>query len=293
MTASIASSPATSYAEAIDRAHAFMARDDQGILPQARTALLSHGVQRPLAVVLFHGFTNNPAQYTAFAPLVFERGANVFVPRMPEHGDRDRMTARLANLTAQMVLASANEAVDIACGLGERVAVLGISMGGSLAAHFGQFRAIELAVPVAPDFALLRLPYPVSRLLARVVLQLPNFFLWWDPRAGIHQRPHTAYPRFATHALMQTLRIGDAVYAAAQQRPQLATRIVMIVNRADPAVNNEVTRSLASEWQGWNREGVSYIELRNLPENHDIIDPENPLARTDLVYPKLLDALGI
>jgi esterase/lipase len=293
MTASIASSPARSYEEALDRAQAFMARDDESILPQARTALLSHGSQRPLAVVLFHGFTNNPAQYAAFAPLVYERGANVFIPRMPEHGDRDRMTKRLAKLTAQMVIASANEAVDIAYGLGERVAVLGISMGGSLAAYFGQFRAIERAVPVAPDFALLRLSYPLSRLLARVVLLLPNFFLWWDPREGIHHGPYTAYPRFSTHALMQTLRIGDEVYAAARQRPQLATRIVTIVNRADPAVNNEVTQAVCSLWQRWNRDGADYVELHDLPENHDIIDPGNPLARTDLVYPKLLDALGL
>lgn len=282
-----------SYAEAVDRARAFMARDDESILPQARTTLLAHGARQPLAVVLFHGFTNNPAQYAAFAPLVYERGANVFVPRIPEHGDRDRMTTRLRNLTAEMVLASANDAVDIACGLGERVAVLGISMGGSLAAYFAQFRAIALAVPVAPDFALLQLPYPVSRLLGRVLLHLPNFFLWWDPRARIAQRPHTAYPRFPTHALMQTLRIGDEVFAAAQHSPQLATRIVTIVNRCDPAVNNEVTRSLSSAWQGWNRQGVTYVELRDLPENHDIIDPENPLARTDLVYPKLLNALSL
>jgi esterase/lipase len=293
MTASIASKPATSYAEAVDRAQAFMARDDESILPQARTALLSHGAQRPLAVVLFHGFTNNPAQYAAFAPLVYERGPNVFVPRMPEHGDRDRMTKRLAHLTAKMVLASANEAVDIACGLGERVAVLGISMGGSLSAYFGQFRAIELAVPVAPDFALLQLPYLVSRLLARVVLLLPNFFMWWDPRERIHHRPYTAYPRFSTHALMQTLRIGDEVYAAARQRPQLTTRIVTIVNRADPAVNNEVTRAVCAQWQRWNPQGVDYVELHDLPENHDIIDPGNPLARTGLVYPKLLEALGL
>ncbi len=293
MIASIASQPARSYPEAVDRAQAFMARDDESILPQARTALLSHGAAQPLAVVLFHGFTNNPAQYAAFAPLLYARGVNVFVPRMPEHGDRDRMTTRLRNLTAEMVLASATEAVDIAWGLGDRVALLGISMGGSLAAYFAQFRAIALAVPVAPDFALLQLPYPVSHLIERVLLLVPNFFLWWDPRAGIHQRPHTAYPRFSTHALMQTLRIGDAVFAAAQQTPQLAPRIVTIVNRCDPAVNNQVTRSLVSEWQGWNRQGAGYIELRNLPENHDIIDPENPLARTDLVYSKLLDALGV
>jgi alpha-beta hydrolase superfamily lysophospholipase len=270
-----------------------MALDDDSIMPQARTALLDCGKRTPLAVVLFHGITNNPAQYAELAPLVHKTGANVFVPRMPEHGDKDRLTTRLAKLTAEALLASANEAVDIACGFGERVALLGISMGATLCAYFGQYRSIAMAVPVAPDFALLQLPYGVSRLLARIFLALPNFFFWWDPRAGIKQRPLTAYPRCSTHALMQTLRVGDDVFVAAKQRRPLAERIVTVVNRVDPAVNNEATREIASEWCGWSRNGVAYVEMRNLPENHDIIDPANPLARTDLVYPKLLEILGI
>lgn len=269
-----------------------MALDDDTILPAARTALLDHGARTPLAVVLFHGITNNPAQYAKLAPLLHKTGANVFVPRMPEHGDKDRMTTRLAKLTAETLLASANEAVDIAFGLGERVALLGISMGGSLAAYFGQYRSVALAVPVAPDFALLQLPYPVSRLFARMFLALPNVFFWWDPRAGIKQRPVTAYPRCSTHALMQTLRVGDDVHAAAKERRPLAGRIVTVVNRCDPAVNNEATQEIANQWCGWNRNGIAYVELRKLPENHDIIDPANPHARTDLVYPKLLEILN-
>ncbi|HKE36347.1 MAG TPA: alpha/beta fold hydrolase [Candidatus Baltobacteraceae bacterium] len=285
------SHPASSYEDAVARARVFMALDDDTILPEARTALLDHGAKAPLAVVLFHGITNNPAQYRELAPLVHKTGANVFVPRMPEHGDKDRMTPRIAKLTAEMLLASASEAVDIAFGLGERVALLGISMGGSLAAFFGQYRSIALAVPVAPDFALLQLPYGVSRLLARIFLALPNFFFWWDPRAGLKQRPLTAYPRCSTHALMQSLRVGDDVHAAANQRRQLAERIVTVVNRCDPAVNNEAAEEIAKDWCGWNRNGVAYVELRNLPENHDIIDPANPLAQTALVYPKLLEIL--
>lgn len=268
-----------------------MALDDDTILPQARTALLDHGKRTSHAVVLFHGITNNPAQYAQLAPLVHQTGANVFVPRMPEHGDKNRLTPRLAKLTAEKLLASANEAVDIAFGLGERVAVLGISMGGTLAAYFGQYRPVQIAVPVAPDFALLQLPYGVSRLLARIFLALPNFFFWWDPRAGIKQRPVTAYPRCSTRALMQTLRVGDDVYAAAKERRPLAERIVTVVNRCDPAVNNEATQEIVKEWRACGRTGIAYVELRNLPENHDIIDPGNPLARTGLVYPKLLDIL--
>jgi esterase/lipase len=294
MIASTASLPAHSYAEAIDRAHAFMALDDDArVLPEAHTLLLESGKPTPLAVVLFHGFTNNPAQYATFAPLLHQCGVNVFVPRMPEHGFRDRMTTSIANLTAETLLASANNALDIACGLGERVGVVGISMGGSLAAYFAQFRAIDIAVPVAPDFSLLQLPYPVSHAIAWMGLRIPNLFLWWDPVTREKQRPLTAYPRFSTHALFQTMRIGDDVYEMSRTRRQLATKTVTVVNHADPAVNNEVTQQVCANWQTWKPANAEYLELRSLPENHDIIDPANPLARTDKVYPKLLAALGI
>ena len=44
-------------------------------------------------------------------------------------------------------------------------------------------------------------------------------------------------------------------------------------------------------WRGFGKGGIVYRELTDLPTNHDIIEPDNPLARTGLVYPVLLDAL--
>jgi esterase/lipase len=288
-----ASRPARDYAEGLERARAFMALDDASILPEARTALLDTGARAPLAVVLIHGFTNNPAQYSAFAPMLRERGVNVFIPRMPEHGDCDRMTTRLTHLTAEALIASTFEAIDVACGLGDRVGVLGISMGGALAAYAAQHRNVAIAVPVAPDFALLQMPLGVSRALAWLMRVAPNLFVWWDPRLKQALQPHTAYPRFPTHALGQTLRVGDEVYAAAKRERQAAERIVTVVNAADPAVNNEATQEISSDWSGWKSGGADYVVLRNLPEWHDIIDPRNHLARTDIVYPRLLAALGL
>jgi alpha-beta hydrolase superfamily lysophospholipase len=277
----------------LERAKAFMAVDDDRILPEAHTALYSRGEKTALSVVLFHGITNNPAQYSELAPLVHERGVNVFVPRMPFHGFRDRLTPDIAALTAEELLIAATEAVDIAAGLGERVALLGISMGASLSAYFAQHRQLAVAVPVAPDFSLLQLPYPVSKLFARIFLMLPNFWFWWDPRAKAQQKPHTAYPRCSTRALMQTLRVGDDVVTRSQHERPATKSIVTVVNRADPAVNNEVTQQVWQAWSDWNGEEARYVDLRNLPENHDIIDPRNPLARTAIVYPKLIEALGL
>lgn len=286
--------PAASYDEALLRARAFEALDDDTIAPYARTKLLEHGERRPYAVVLLHGLTNNPNQYVRFAPDVFDRGANVFVPRMPYHGKKDRLTKTIAQLTAEELLASASEAVDIACGLGERVVVTGISAGGLLSAYFAQYRAdVHVAVPIAPDFSVLQFPYGVTKMLARVMRWLPNMFLWWDPRARDGQRPATAYPWFSTHALMQTLRLADDVYDAARTEASLATRIAVVVNRADPAVHNATSKDVVNAWRAHRDAEIDYVELRVLPENHDIIDPENPLQKIDIVYPKLIEILGI
>jgi alpha-beta hydrolase superfamily lysophospholipase len=286
--------PAASYEEALSRAKEVMARDDDRINPVAYTKLLDHGTRTPLAIVLFHGLTNHPGQYVELASRLHALGANVYVPRMPFQGDKDRLTKALAQLTAEELIARAYDAVDIALGLGERVAVLGISAGGLQCAYLGQYRSdVAVSVPVAPDFAILQLPYGVSKAIGWLILHLPNFFMWWDPRIREAQRPKTAYPRFPTHALAQTMRIANAVYDVAHREPARAQRITSVLNHADPAVNNEVTHEVIREWRGLRRDGIGYVVLRNLPENHDIIDPDNPLARVDMVYPKLIEALGI
>lgn len=289
-----ASRPATSYDEGIARLKAIMDRDDDRIARGARTALYVHGRRAPWSLVLLHGFTNNPAQYVDFAPELFVLGVNVVVPRMPFHGYADRMTDALKALTAEMLIESAYEAVDAAAGLGDQVAVAGISMGGSLAAYLGQHRAdIATSMPIAPDFGLLKLPRAVLSVLARILLLIPNLFLWWDPRLKEKQLPLTAYPRFPTHGLMQTVRIGDAVYASAKKQAPRAGRIATVVNTHDPAVSDGAALQVVRRWQQHRASGIDYVQLTNLPKNHDIIDPGNPLARTDLVYPRLIETLNL
>jgi len=187
-------------------------------------------------------------------------------------------------------LARASEAVDIACGLGERVCVAGISSSGLLCAYFGQHRAdVARAVAISPVFAILKLPHWVNTIVARAALVLPNIFLWWDPRLREQQHPSNAYPRFPTHALAQTIRIGDDVYNSSRRELFAADSIVTVINKNDPAVNNDVTRRVVEQWQRRRSQGATVCEFTDLPYNHDIIEPDNPKARTDLVYPRLLE----
>jgi len=288
-----ASRPSATYEEACERARAIMARDDDRVLPEGRTALTTGGARARLAVVLFHGFTNHPGQYAQFASLLAARGVNVFVPRMWGHGYRDRMSRDLERFDMAKGLIGAYEALDAACGLGDRVAVSGISLGGVLSAHIAQHRPdVTLSVPVAPDIAILNFPYVVSRGAGMAMRFLPNRFQWWDPRVKEAQRPATAYPQFSTRALGQTLLLSDAVYGAARASAPSAARITTISNRRDPAVNHNVTEKVVSLWTERRGDGtVSLVDIDGLPANHDIVDPDNPLARTDLVYPVLVEAL--
>lgn len=282
--------PARSFDEALERVRAFQGYDDDRIRPEARTVLLDHGSRTPLAVLLLHGFTNHPGQYREFAPIVHAHGANVFVPRMPEQGDRNRLTRRMSRLTAQALLARASEALDIACGLGDRVCVAGISSSGLLCAYFGQHRSdVARAIAVAPVFSMLQLPYIVSYGATHLMLTIPDLYLWWDPRVKEQQRPATAYPWFSTRALAQTMRIGENVYAQARRKPPAAASIVLVTNPHDPAVNNAVTHAVALAWDKRRSGSVLEFEFTDLPRNHDIIEPDNPNARTDIVYPRLLE----
>jgi hypothetical protein len=287
---SIAARPARTYREAQERVERFKALDaDPDILPQAYTKLYDCGERTPLAVVLLHGLTNHPGQYVALAPQVQALGANVFVPRLPEQGDRDRMTTRLELLTARMLVASATEAVDIACGLGERVCVLGISTSGLLCGYFAQHRAdVAHAIAVSPVFALLKLPYGVSRLIGGAMRNLPNAFVWWDPRNKENILPATGYPRFSTHALGECLTIGDDVWDASHTGAFAAGRVTLITNERDPAVNNHASDRVALAWQRYRRETTQAYRFTDLPGNHDIIDPQNAQPRIDLVCPVLL-----
>ncbi len=286
------SRPAATYDEALQRVRAMQALDDGSILPEAGTKLYDHGRRTPLVAVLLHGLTNHAGQYRDFAPQVHAQGVNVFVPRLPEQGDRNRMTTRLATLTAEDLLRSATEAVDIAQGLGERVALLGISTSGLLCAYFAQCRNdIARSIPVNPVFAMLHFPYLLSRLIAAIALKLPNVYMWWDPRYKMKELPQTGYPRFPTHALAQCLRIGDDVYAVAKRQPMRAQSVVMVTNKRDPAVNNSATRQVVRAWRKRTPERVQSYEFTNLPVNHDIIDPQNSQPRTDIVYPVLLSLI--
>ena len=75
--------PAPDYAGALERLERLAALDDERISPVCRTRGLLHGQPTEQVVILVHGLTNCPQQWAPFADILFERGCNVLLARMP------------------------------------------------------------------------------------------------------------------------------------------------------------------------------------------------------------------
>ena len=281
--------PPPPFDEAIRVVRADIAADkaDAAVAATSLPRLFEHGKKVEHAVVLFHGFTNSPQQFEELARVYHARGCNVYVPRIPRHGLKDRLTRDLANLTVPELQDCTEQAYHWARGMGTNVSAVGLSLGGTMALWLAKTQEIDLAVAISPFLMPIGFSRFFGNLAMRVLYAIPSMYWWWDPRVKEKCLPDYAYPGFPTHALAELIFFGNAVFDEAPDTKPIGRRCVFVLNANEPAANNGVTRSLLTTW---NAQGADYEELvltRLGPPRHDIIDPTTfPKAR-ELVYPKL------
>lgn len=277
---------APSFAEAIKALEATIVRDrtDPLIGAAALPRLYHHGKETGNAVVLYHGFTSCPQQFDELARRFYERGCNVYVPRTPLHGYRDRLTQALGHLAYAQLQHATTESYQLTRGLGTHVTALGVSLGGSMALYLAQTQEIDHAVPVSPFLMPIGFPAWLGLAVMTAVARLPDRYIWSDPRII----PVYAYPGFPSHSLAECVFFGNIVLQASNSKTRpLGRRCTLVTNRTENAVSNNVAFRLLNAWEN---SGARYdkVVLGDLGSpRHDIIDPTTfPQART-LVYPKL------
>lgn len=278
--------PARSYEQAINRVARQQASDDSVVATGGGSILLAHGHRTPRAVVLLHGYTNSPRQFEAFAHRLYDAGDNVYVPRLPRHGERNGTAKTFGGLTAEELRDCADSAVDVAEGLGDSVVTAGLSAGGTMVAWIAQERAVHRAVVIAPVFELSRVPTLLAEPLMNLALRTPN--IAWNETPDITEPDREL--GVSTRAIAQLLRLGWAVRQAAQGHAPRTRDIAVLVNAHDRTVSTRRAVELA---RFWSRPGVS-VDVYQLPDSlglrHDIIDPRQRWAKPDVVYP-ILEAL--
>ncbi len=288
--------PAIDFSAASRRIAALQALDTEQVNPVGRTIWLSQREKRERAIVFLHGYTNCPRQFAQLGERFFERGYNVLIPRFPHHGLLDRMTTATALQTEAELLATLNEALDIAQGLGEHVTVCGLSMGGVLALWAAQQRAdVHLAAAISAALAFHAIPLKLTPLLATLALRLPNTFMWWSPELkDAPVPPLHAYPRYATRGLARIVTLGLKLKRLSRQAKPKAGSVLVIHNPTDQAVDSTYARQIVDNWRGLGAENVGEYEFEakyNL--KHDLIEPTQPDQQVEVVYPILMDLLEL
>ncbi len=260
--------------------------DGPNVNPLCRTRLYTHGRRVERSLVLLHGFTNCPQQMDALGRELFEAGWNVVIPRYPRHGYTDRLNTSIAELRADHLVAVANRAAEVGAGLGDRLTVAGLSLGGILTGLLAQTRDdIEHAVLIAPMLGLKPIPGPVLTAMSGAAQRLPNFYMCWNSRLREKLGPPYGYPRFSTHAYAALFECGRRLTSSARRDAPRVRSIAVVTNANEPRLDNRFTYRLIKSWRahGGVVETFEFPRSDGLP--HDIIDPGNAAQRTGYVYP--------
>ena len=289
--------PVTSYEEALARVKAMQEEDNQDMAQDVCiTKLFDHGLQTENVIILLHGFTNCPEQFSELGKQFFDEGFNVFIPRQPYHGLSDRLTNQLEKLTAEELCIFGDKVLNIAHGLGKKVAVMGISGGGNVAAWLAQNRSdLDAVFPISPLLGLASIPsWRLTRFLIRLGLVIPNFYMWWDPKTKT-ENPHAiyyAYPGYPIRSMMEIFRLGVGIQTQAEQNPIAAKGATMIINDDEPSVSNTEIVKLLTTWQKHGKGILNEYHLeKNIQLPHDFITPGVHDFPQEAIYARLVKAV--
>jgi carboxylesterase len=281
------------YEDAQERIKRFLERDRAAHVGElGRTLIFDHGRRTAQATLLLHGLSASPRQFLAVAQALHERGHNVFVPRLPRHGHRNRLSEALGLLSAAQLEACAHDALAITRGLGERVTVAGFSLGGLLSAYLAQHEPVDRVVAVSPFLGIAVIPNVLRLPVARWLLSRPNRFFWWDPFLRERQLPEHGYPRFASHAVAHGLTLAHEIMEASSKEGPRAREVVLVVNTRDSTINKRAIVKLGARWSRYKPQAVQLHRLTGMPPFvHDIIEPKRFPAVAQRVLPVLVELI--
>lgn len=196
-------------------------------------------------LLLLHGSGDTPQTLRYLAQRLNAAGFAVYAPLLPGHGRSPRDFKRVS---ATAYLAAAREALDQLRGRADWLGIVGLSMGGAIAAQLAaespDVRALVLLAPYLTPPPLVEW---ASRTSAAWGLVQP--FLGGRGESSVHDRnardasyAYGVFPPSALRALVETARLGHR----ALKRIRIPTLVVNSEqdNRIPPALAAEATSAL-------------------------------------------------
>lgn len=289
--------PARDYPEAMEKFAAIEKEEATLPLgPEGKSRIFTHGKKTGRVFVLLHGLTNCPEQFVPLARILFASGANVVIPRARYAGYADVMNDIQGLQSGRDLVDQAATGLDIAAGLGDRISLVGLSGSAVAAAWMAQNRdGIESVLLLSPFFGLYGHPVWMIDALSAILSRAPNFYSWWNPelKEKIPGPPY-AYPRYGSRCMADTIQLSRNVRARMANHPLKAGRMDILITGADIGASGALTEDMAATWTAQNPGRISLFEFpKKDGVPHDMVDPHQPDAKTQLSYPKILSLLGV
>lgn len=276
-----------------DSATAMVARgqavDDSVVVTGGRSLLLTHGMRTPRIYVLLHGFSDLPDQFAVVGQHLFTGGDNVFIPRLPHHGERRAPIRSLGRVRAPELARFGDSTIAIARGLGDSIIVMGLSAGGSIAGSIAQSHAeVQRAVLIAPALAPAVLSDDDGRGLVVLASKLPEITRKNAPTDST--RPEYIQG-ITTRGLAQVLLLGQQVRDASDERAPKTKQMLFLLNEADHTVSEQAALEVAQRWFDHGARVSVYRFPASLKLPHNVMEIDARGGNVGLVFP-VVEALA-
>ena len=281
--------PVSDYATAIQRIQQLQEEENPITREISRSILMTHGEKRDDVYVLVHGVTNAPHEFEELGTRLYDHGANVLILRMPHHGLSSGKITELNTLKPEDMLDYMNTTVDIADALGERMTVMGLSAGGTVAAWMAQNREeVDRAVILSPFMGIKQTPMFLDPILMRAFLRLPGFAIGGKDEAD----RQWVYRGESSRGIATFMFIGQVVLKQAETSPPQADEIYIITTASDLGADNRWAMKLADLWEAHGADVTTYEFPKSEHVPHASIDPFTDEAIRLKVYDKIFTWLN-
>jgi esterase/lipase len=238
-----------------------------------------------VAVVYLHGFSASKEEIRPVPDLVAEAlGANLYYARLAGHG---RSGDAMAEATAKDWMNDLAESLAIGQQLGERILLITVSTGGTIAkagyANDGLMDSVDGLVLISPNF---KINNPAAPLLTMpwarwIVPAISGAERSFEPVNDLHARNWTTkYPTRALFPMAAMVRDAEKVKASDINVPAL-----FMFDPNDKVISAETARAVAGSWSG----PVEIIEVADNddPFNHviagDSLSPSTTQSTADAI----------
>jgi esterase/lipase len=282
--------PPPSYEDAVAMVAQRQAADDSVVVPGGRSRLLTHGARTPRVFVLLHGFTDLPEQFAVVGEHLFAGGDNVYIPRLPRHGERRSPMRSLGRVRAEELARFGDSTVAVARGLGDTIVVVGLSAGGVIAGSLAQSRAeVKRAVLIAPALAAGLLSDGQEQGLVILASKLPEITRTTAP---IDSTRPDYLQGVTTHGLAQVLLLGQQVREASANGAPGAREMFFLLNEADNTVSEEAALEVSKRWYDHGARVEVYRFPASLKLQHNVMEIDARGGNVALVFP-VVEALAL